>query len=341
MNNNYLIILLLAAFIVIVLILVIFIILNSNKHNSQIDHNILEIRNSLNHDLLDFSNNMNDDINSLSERLNSNLIQSHKSTNDIFNEISQRIVKIDEAQKGIDNLSKEVTSLQSILSDKKSRGTFGEIELYSLLENTYGVNNSRFAKQYHLPNGSIADAVIFGGESLGLICIDSKFPLENYRRIYDDNLSQIEKDNARKLFRNDVKKHIDDIKNKYIIDGLTANMAYMFIPAEAIFAEIYGNYDEIIEKSYQDKVYLVSPTTLMAYITAIKSIYLGQTKDIKAKEIGQLLSELSVEFKRLNDRQNQLYSDYQKLEKDFELLNTSSNKIIKKFDKINAGEIDD
>lgn len=341
MDNNLIFVLCLVIFVIITIVTILFVSISNNKRNAQINESISKIKDSVNENLLKFSNNMNHDFNDLSDRLNSNLIQTHKATNEVFNNINERMVRIDEAQKGINELSNEVVSLQKILTDKKSRGTFGEIELYSLLEAAYGTNYDRYQKQYHLPNGSIADAVIFGGETLGVVCVDSKFPLENYRRIYDENASSADKENARKAFKADVKKHIDDIKNKYIIPGVTADLAYMFIPAEAIFSEIYANFDELVDLSYQSKVYLVSPTTLMAYITAIKSIYLGQTKDQKAKEIQGLLNELSVEFDRFYERTQNLYKDYQKLNADFDQVATTSNKIIKRFDKINSGEIEE
>lgn len=340
MGNNLLTYLMIGIVLLVIIIIVI-IIFSINKHNSKVDLEISTIKDSINENLLKFSNNMNHDFNDLSDRLNSNLIQSHRATNEVFNKINERMVRIDEAQKGINELSSEVMSLQKILTDKKSRGTFGEIELYSLLEAAYGTNYERYQKQYHLQNGSIADAVIFGGETLGIVCIDSKFPLENYRRMYDENLNSVDKENARKAFKADVKKHIDDISSKYIIPGVTADLAYMFIPAEAIFSEIYANFSELVDLSYQSKVYLVSPTTLMAYITAIRSIYLGQTKDQKAKEIQGLLADLSIEFERFYDRTQNLYKDYQKLDADFDQINKTSSKIIKKFDRINSGEIDD
>ena len=341
MDDRLIYIICIGTVLLIALIVVLIIVISSNKRNRELNDSMLKLRDSFNENLLKFSNNMNHDFNDLSDRVNSNLIQTHKVTNEVFNNINERMIRIDEAQKGINELSNEVVSLQKILTDKKSRGTFGEIELYSLLEAAYGTNYDRYQKQYHLPNGSIADAVIFGGDSLGILCIDSKFPLENYRRMYDESASAQEKEGAIKAFRNDVKKHIDDIRNKYIIPGVTADLAYMFIPAEAIFSEIYANFDELVDLSYQSKVYLVSPTTLMAYITAIKSIYLGQTKDQKAKEIQQLLSELSIEFDRFFDRTQALYNDYQKLNNDFDKVNVTANKIVKRFDRINAGEIED
>ena len=311
-----------------------------------------ELKTALNRDFINFSKILNDNFHNLSEstnlklnimedRINKNLSDSYHTSNDYFNLINERMIKIDEAQKGLIDLSDNITSLQSILQDKKSRGTFGEIELYSLLETAFGTNNDRWAKQYTLSNGLKADAVIFGGDSLGKIVVDSKFPLENYRRMYDDNLTAIEREKARTSFKNDVLKHIKDIKEKYIIPGETAELAYMFLPAEAIFAEIYANFDEIVDKSYEAKVYIVSPTTLMAYITAIRSIYLGQKKDEKAKEIAVLLSELAIEFTRLKDRQENLQRDVEKLIPDFENVFTTSNKIIKKFGKLNSGDIDD
>ena len=339
-TKDLILIICLLAFIMLVILLII-LILNNNKNNQYINKSILEIRSVLSNNLLTFSKNLNSDFMDLSDRLNSNLIQSNKNSNEIFNNINERMVRIDEAQKGIDELSNEIVSLQTILNDKKNRGIFGEVELYSLLEAAYGNNLDKYQKQYKMPNGYIADAVIFGGETLGIFCIDSKFPLENYRRIYDEKLSIQDKQIARKQFKSDVKKHIDDIKNKYIIPGLTAELAYMFIPAEAIFAEIYANYSDLVEYSYKSKVYIVSPTTLMAYITAIKSIYLGHTKDENAKEIQLLLGELSNEFNRFYERCETLNKDYLKLQNDFEALNISSKKIIKKFNRINSGDIED
>lgn len=340
--------LLIALSIICVLLLIVVLVLALSRNNSKSK----DLEASLNRDLVNFSKTLNENFNSLrdttsnsfnilQDRLNKNLTDSYKTSTEYFNQINERMVKIDEAQKGLNDLSSNITSLQSVLTDKKNRGTFGEIELYSILETAFGTNNDRWAKQFSLSNGLKADAVIFGGESLGNIVVDSKFPLENYRRMYDDTLSKIEKDKAKTSFKQDVLKHIKDIKEKYIIPGETAEMAYMFLPAEAVFAEIYSNFDEIVDKSYESKVYIVSPTTLMAYITAIRSIYLGQKKDEKAKEIAQLLNELAIEFTRLKDRQETLQRDVEKIIPDFEQVFTTSNKIIKKFAKLNSGDIDD
>ena len=344
MDSNQLLFIMMALFLFSIIIILIIVLNNAKKTNdlhNELSRSIYEIRSNLNKDLLDMNRSFNTEFNNFSERVNSNLIQGNKSNNEIYNRINEKIVKIDEAQKGINELSKDVVSLQNILIDKKSRGTFGEVELYSLLETAYGSNSAFYEKQYKLPNNAIADAVIFGSETMKIICIDSKFPLENYRRIYDQQLSEKEKEGARKQFRDDVKKHLNDIAGKYIIEGVTAEMAYMFIPAEAIFSEIYANYPELIDLSYNLKVYIVSPTTLMAYITAIKSIYLSQKKDEQAKQIEKLLADLSIEFKRYELRTQELLKQYESLGNAFNNLNTTSNKIIKRFNRINAGDIDD
>ena len=339
-------VLVLAVFCFLLFIVVIILLLKNNKSNDD------DIKASLNRDLINFSKILNDNFHNLSEstssklnvfedRLNKNLSDSYKTSNEYFNKINERMVKIDEAQKGLNELAGNINSLQSILQDKKNRGTFGEIELYSLLETAFGSNSTFWQRQYKLSNGLKADAILFTGSSLGDIVIDSKFPLENYRRIYDEELTNDERSKARLAFKNDVLKHIKDIKDKYIIPNETAEMAYMFLPAEAIFAEIYANYNEIVEKSYEAKVYIVSPTTLMAYLTAIRSIYLGLKKDEKAKEISVLLKELALEFSRLKDRQDTLQKDFMKIGPDFESVFITSNKIIKKFEKLNDGDIDD
>lgn len=322
------------------------------QFNSQLLKAISEIQSSTSKDLLDFNNKLNTNISTLSDRtvntltqledrLNNNIKSNYKANSETFTKIQERLTKIDTAQKNIEDLSKDINSLQSILNDKKNRGTFGEIELYSLLESAYGIDDTRWQRQYHFENGSAADAAIFGGPSLGTICVDSKFPLENYRKMFDDAIAKEDREKAKSLFVSDVKKHINTIKEKYIIPGLTSEFAFMFIPAEAIFAEIYGNHQELCDYSYLAKVYMVSPTTLMAYLTAIKSIYLGQQREEKARDILRELAYLSDDFRRLSERNEKVMKQYQDLDKTFKEFNTSTEKIIKRFDKINNGSLNE
>ena len=168
----------------------------------------------------------------MNEKVNERLDQNFNKTNKTFTSILERLSKIDEAQKKIDNLSTDIVSLQSILTDKKTRGIFGEVNLNHILVSIFGENNNRiYQTQYAFPNNTIADAVIFAPKPLGTIAIDSKFPLENYRIMVDKNKSKLDRDLAEKQFKIDVKKHIDAISSKYIIPGITSSQAIMFLPS--------------------------------------------------------------------------------------------------------------
>ena len=190
----------------------------------------------------DLTRNMNDDFNKLNdqveqrlivinEKVNARLDQNFEKTNKTFTSVIERLSKIDEAQKKIETLSTDIVSLQSILTDKKSRGIFGEVNLKHILVSVFGENNnSIYSLQHTMSNSYIADCCLFAPEPLGTIAIDSKFPLENYQLMVDKNLSADERARYEKLFKMDVKKHIDAISSKYIIPGETSNQAIMFLP---------------------------------------------------------------------------------------------------------------
>ena len=185
----------------------------------------------------------------------------------------ERLSKIDEAQKKIEGLSTDIVSLQSILTDKKSRGIFGEVNLKHILVNVFGEKNDKlYQLQCALPNHTIADCVLYAPEPLGTIAIDSKFPLENYQMMVDKKLSQTERAMHEKQFKLDVKKHIDAISSKYIIDGVTADQAIMFLPAEAIFAEMNAYHNDLIDYAYKRHVWITSPTTLISTLSVIQMI---------------------------------------------------------------------
>ena len=338
--DNSLIVLYILIIFLLACVFVIFIYLLKNSKKDDHSKDFLVFSKQISNDISSLKDTTTNKLLDIENRLNNNILKTSEITNTTFNSINERLIKIDENQKSLDDLKNNITSLQTVLSDKKARGTFGEVELYSILESAFGVDENRYSRQYVLPNGTRVDAVVFGSDSLGLICIDSKFPLENYRKMYEE-VSQADKDKARSQFKSDVLKHINDISSKYIIAGVTAPMAYMFVPSEAIFSEVYGNFPEVIDKAYNQQVYIVSPTTLMAYLTAIRSIYLGQKKNEKAKEIENLLSDLAVEFNRLKDRSETLQRDFERIIPDFEKMFVTENKIIKRFSAIEKGEIDD
>lgn len=367
-DNIFLILLLFLTMMILVIVFVAFILSKSNmkqqlflkealnqtvtKNNEEMD----QLKQQMMHDLLLFQSNIlnsiKGDFNQLNEstvnrlvniesKVNESLLQGFERTNKAFSSVLQQMAKIDETQQNLKSLSANITSLQNVLTDKKTRGTYGEIELYSILESVFGNNEHRFSKQVKLSNDSIADCVLHAPQPLGDIVIDSKFPLENFNRMFDENLSKQDLIKIKADFKKDVAKHIKDIKTKYILPGETAEMAYMFIPAEAVFAEVYGHYDDLIQLSYESKVYLVSPTTLMAYITAIKAIYLGQERNERVVEIQQEFIRLSKEFERFSDRFNSVTKDFDKTYRDMQNVNITSDKIVKRFKQIEAVQLDD
>ena len=190
-----------------------------------------------------------------------------------------------------------------------------------------------------MSNGSIADSILYAPEPLGTICIDSKFPLENYERMTDKNLSATEREMATKLFKNDVKKHIDAIASKYIIPGETSDEAIMFLPAEAIFAEINAYHSELLQYSYDKKVWITSPTTLMSTLTIIQMILKNIERDKYAQVIHVELNKLSKEFMKYRERWDKLSRSIDTVTKDIKEINITTEKITKRFDSINSVDI--
>ena len=301
----------------------------------------------------DFSSDLNKDFNALNDRIenklnlinqkvNEKLEDGFDKTNKTFNEVMNRLTRIDEAQKKIDGLGSEIVSLEGILTDKKSRGIFGEVNLYHILSSIFGEKNDKIYKtQYTLSNGSIADSIIFGPEPLGTICIDSKFPLENYRRLVEKGISDNERELRSKSFESDVKKHIDAIASKYIISGETSDQAIMFLPAEAIFAEINAYHTSLIKYAASKKVWITSPTTLMSLLTIIQSVLMGLERDKYTSVIHDELNKLGIEFGRYKERWDKLSRSIQTVNTDVENIHKTTEKITKRFDSINNVKIEE
>ena len=284
---------------------------------------------------------LNKAIKELNEKVDLRLNEGFKKTNETFTGILERISKIDEAQKKIEQLSTNIISLQDILSDKKSRGCYGEVQLHTILASVFGDKNDKvYQLQYSLPNGSIADSVLRCPEPLGMVAIDSKFPLENYQRMMDRTISEVEREAYEKAFKADVKKHIDAIASKYIIKDVTSDQAIMFLPAEAIFAEINAYHPDLVTYAQKKRIWITSPTTLIATLTTIEVILKNIERDKHAKEIQIELTKLSEEFARYRTRWDNLSKTIVKVNKEVEEINTTTEKITKKFDSINKVELE-
>lgn len=293
----------------------------------------------LNEDFTSLYERMEYRLNLINDRVNERLDQNFEKTNKTFTNVLERLSKIDEAQKKIDNLSTDIVSLQSILTDKKTRGTFGEVNLQHIMSNIFGENKSLYHMQYGLPNGTTVDCALFAPESLGIIGIDSKFPLENYQIMIDRNQSKINREQAEKRFVTDMKKHIDAISSKYIIPGVTAKQAILFLPAEAIFAEVVAYHNNILDYAYEKQVLITSPTTLISTLTTLQLMMKDLERNKYANIIQQELSLLSVEFKRYKERWEKLAKNIDTVNTEVKQLYTTSDKITKRFDSINKVEM--
>ena len=295
-----------------------------------------DINKGMNEDFSKLNENVEKRLLMINEKVNERLDQNFEKTNKTFMNVIERLSKIDEAQKKIENLSTDIVSLQGILTDKKTRGIFGEVNLKHILVNVFGEKNDNIYKLQHtLSTGVIADCVLFAPEPLGTICIDSKFPLEHYEMMVDKKLSSTEREAAEKMFKQDMKKHIDAISSKYIIPGETTDQAILFLPAEAIFAEVNAYHNDIIEYAYRKHVWITSPTTLISTLTVIEMIIKNMERDKYTSIIHEELNKLGLEFSRYKERWDKLARSIQTVNKDVENISVTSEKISKKFETIN------
>lgn len=299
-----------------------------------------DISRNLNKDFTALNEQLERRLIAINERVNERLDQNFEKTNKTFMNVIERLSKIDEAQKKIETLSTDIVSLQSILTDKKTRGIFGEVNLKHILTSVFGERNDNiFRLQYTLSTGVIADSVVFAPEPLGTIAIDSKFPLEHYQLMVDKKLTPDLRENYERLFKQDMKKHIDAISSKYIIPGETANQAIIFLPAEAIFAEINAYHQDIIDYAYKKKVWITSPTTLISTLTVVEMIIKNIERDKYTSIIHEELNKLGLEFARYKERWDKLARSIQTVNKDVENVSITTDKITKKFETINKVEV--
>ncbi|MDX8399793.1 MAG: DNA recombination protein RmuC [Gallionellaceae bacterium] len=269
----------------------------------------------------------------VSERLD----EGFKKTNDTFVSVMARLATIDEAQKKIDGLTTNVVSLQELLGDKRSRGAFGEVQLEGLVRNI--LSPQAYEMQYTLPNGTRVDCVLKLPEPTGMVAVDSKFPLENYHRMFDAP-SPAEKLVAERQFKADIKKHVGDISSKYIIPNVTSDGAVMFIPAEAVFAEIHAHHSDVVDYAMQHRVWIVSPTTLMAVLNTARAVM----KDVETRKqvhiIKDELGKLGKEFGRFDERMKKLADHIRQAHEDAKDVQITSEKISKRFTSIERVELD-
>lgn len=266
------------------------------------------------------------------------LEEGFKKTNETFANVMARLATIDEAQRKIDGLTTNVISLQELLGDKRSRGAFGEVQLEAMIRNC--MPEAHFAMQHTLSSGVRVDCVLRLPDPTGMVAIDAKFPLENYHRMLDSASDEIARAQALRQFKVDIKRHVDAISQKYIIANETSDGAVMFLPAEAVFAEIHAYHNDVVEYAMQKRVWIVSPTTLMAVLNTARAVL----KDVETRRqvhiIKDELAKLGKDFSLFDQRMKKLADHIRQAGEDVDAVHTSSRKITQRFAKIEAVDLD-
>lgn len=343
------------------------------EFNDSVNRKLLETSNASNQSIGDFRVKINAELNQFNEKINQRLLeefqklneqvekkmsginekveqrltQGFTTTNETFQNIIERMAVIDKAQTNIEKLSTEMVSLQSILSNNQARGVFGEFQLNQILHASYGDNPKLYQTQYTLRETTAsresvrADAVIFMPPPHHLICIDSKFPFANYERLFSDKLTEEEETKLLSLFAADVKKHITDIGNKYIIEGTTADFACMFVPSDGILTLLHSRLQNVIEWANMKNVVIISPTLAIPLLTSFKAIIFDYERTKNAAEIRKQLKLLSRDFVRFSEAWTKLNDNIRKLGEQSGQVETRVNQITSKFDQIKLSNFDE
>ncbi|MFQ5972887.1 MAG: DNA recombination protein RmuC [Alphaproteobacteria bacterium] len=255
-----------------------------------------------------------------------------------LDELKERLVKIDAAQRNITELSTQVVGLQDILANKQARGAFGEVQLRDLVESV--LPPSAYLFQATVGGNRRADCMLKLPNPPGPICIDAKFPLESYRALRNAG-----DEGARKLaarsFASDVVRHVRDIAEKYIVEGETAEAALMFLPSEAVYAELHANFGDVVEKSYRARVFIVSPTTLWATLNTVRAVM----KDVRMKEAAGVIQKevmtLLDDVERLERRVDKLQQHFAQANVDLKKIQTSTRKITRRGERIQELQLEE
>lgn len=274
----------------------------------------------------------------ISGEVDRRLSEGFEKTTATFTDIVQRLAVIDQAQKKITELSTSVVSLQEVLADRSARGAFGEVQLEGLVKNL--LPESAYKTQHTLANANRVDCLLFLPAPTGHVPIDSKFPLENYRRKLAPDLSAEERKLAESDFTRDVRTHIRSIAEKYIAPPETSDGAVMFIPAEAVFAEIHAGHPDLVEEAHRLRVWMCSPTTLMAVLTTARAVLKDEATRKQVDIIQEHLGMLSADFSRFRGRMDKLRTHIHQASKDVDQVHTSAGKITSRFGKIERLELD-
>lgn len=274
----------------------------------------------------------------LTRRVGENLQQNTTRTGETMAKLQERLAVIDTAQKNITELSGQVVGLQDILANKQARGAFGEVQLQDLVKNA--LPPSAYDFQVTLGNGKRADCVVHLPNPPGSIVIDAKFPLEGYRAMLDAG-DDAARTLARRKFASDVATHVAHIAARYIVPGETAESALLFLPSEAVYAELHASFPEVVERSYGQRVWIVSPTTLMATLNTVRAVLKDSRMREQAGVIQQEVAHMLQDVGRLDQRVENLERHFGQAEKDLREIRTSAEKVVRRGEHITEIELGD
>ena len=276
----------------------------------------------------------------INKKVDEKLQEGFKATGETMAQVRERLQAIDDAQKNIENLSKDVVSLRSVLEGNQSRGQYGEYQLSMVLHNVFGDTMGCYEEQYTMKkvkdgDDVRADAVVFMPEPNKMICIDSKFPFQDYQRIFVTDNAE-EKERLTKEFGNAVKKHITVIKDKYIVEGKTAPEALMFIPNDGVFAFVHHNLEDVVEYARSKKVILTSPSTLPAILVTINMVRIEVERSKNAEEINKHLHKLAKDFEMFGREWDKFSNALEQTTRRREELDHRVGKLTNKFQSIST-----
>lgn len=281
---------------------------------------------------------LNDRLDGMTKRLGDGLQVQTEKTGESMARLQERLAVIDRAQKNLMDLSNQMVGLQDILSNKQARGAFGEIQLNDLVSNA--LPPSAYKLQATLSNGKRADCLLTLPNPPGAIVIDAKFPLESFQA-YRDAEDEAGRTIAGRRFQGDILKHVRDIAGRYIIPGETAESALMFLPSEAVYAELHANFRGVIEESFKHRVWIVSPTTLMATLNTVRAVLkdarMREQAGVIQAEVGKLLDDVM----RLDKRVDNLEGHFNLAVKDLREIRISADKVTKRGTRIDELQLAD
>ena len=313
---------------------------NSEANNEKLERFQKNITESLANRFDALNKQISDKLFEINKKVDEKLAEGFKGTAETMAQVRERLQAIDVAQKNIEKLSGDVVSLRTVLEGNQSRGQYGEYQLSMVLNNVFGDTTGCYQEQYTMKkvkdgDDVRADAVVFMPEPNKMICIDSKFPFQDYQRIFETD-NQDEKDRLTKEFGNAVKKHITTIKDKYIVEGKTAPEALMFIPNDGVFAFVHHNLNDVVEYARSKKVILTSPSTLPAILVTINMVRIEVERSKNAEEINKHLQRLAKDFEMFGREWDSFSTALERTTKQRENLDHRVGKITGKFQAINT-----